>query len=79
MTRSPLVHEALVLSLLIFEGRLVCMAYLVEHNLCLDKALLGMPLLGYISCLNLLSKSSSTISSQCDISIKPVTLFMHMK
>ena len=46
------------------------MVHLVAHNLCLEKTLLGITLLGYFFCLNLLSKSPSTISSQCDLSIK---------
>ena len=39
--------KTLALSLLIFEGTLVCMVHLVDHNLCLDEALLSMSLLGY--------------------------------
>ena len=46
------------------------MVHLVAHNLCLEKILLGITLLGYFFCLNLLSKSPSTISSQSDLSIK---------
>ena len=48
----------------------VCMVHLVDHKLCLEKILLGMTLLRYFFCLNLLSKSPSTILSQCRLSIK---------
>ena len=48
----------------------VCMVHLVDHKSCLEKILLGVTLLRYFFCLNLLSKSPSTILSQCRLSIK---------
>ena len=47
---------------------------LMDHNWCLDKASLGIPLLGDFYCLSSRSKSPSTISSQCGLSIKTSNL-----